>query len=80
MNFLKKYHLQKELQALEYKLERHYALSVMNVELEKQTSNIFKKFFNWYASNHVRSEYESLSKQRPVIESRIEDIKDELRI
>jgi len=79
MNFLKKHHLQRELLELEYKLERHYALSVRSVELEKPTSNILKKFFNWYASNHVRAEYELLSKQRPAIEYRIEDIKEELR-
>ena len=80
MNFLKKYHLQRELQELEYKLDRHYTLSVMNVELEKPTSNILMKLFNWYTSNRVRSEYETLSNQRLMIESRIDEIKEELRI
>ena len=48
MNFVKRYLMERELRELEYKIERHYALSVRKAELETTQSNvinIFCKFF-----------------------------------
>jgi len=79
MNFIKKHLLERELIPLEYKVNRHYALSTRKAELETKQSNFFTKSWNQYQYNHVVSEYELLSKQLPMIEGRILEIKDQLR-
>jgi len=76
MNFLKKYFLHRELQELEYKLERHYTLSQLKVELENKQGNVLSKLWNQY---QVMPEYELLSEQLPMIEARILEIKGQLR-
>jgi len=78
MNFIKKHLLERELIALEYKVNRHYALSTRKPELETRQSNFFTRTWNQYQYNHVMPEYELLSKQLPMIQSRIKDIKDQL--
>jgi len=80
MNMIKKVLLNQELLTLEYKVKRHYALSARKVELETKQSSFFTRTWNQYQYNHVMPEYELLSKQLPLIEARIEDIKDQLRI
>ena len=79
MNFLKQYFLHRELRELEYKIERHYALSVRKVQLETTQSNIIKKLWNEWESRHVVPEYDMLSERISIIKSRIEEIKEELR-
>jgi len=79
MNFIKKHLLERELLTLEYKVKRHYALSARKAELETKQSNLFTMAWNQYQHNHVMPEYELLSKQLPMIESRILEIKDQLR-
>jgi len=71
-----KYILQRELRQLEYKVQRHYVLSGLIVDLEKPASNIVTKFFNWYQSNHVNQEYKVLTDKMPMIQARIEEIKE----
>jgi len=80
MNFVRRYLLERELRALEYKVERHYALSVRKAELETTQSNVIKKLCNEWESRHVVPEYDTLSEQIPIIKSRIEEIKEELRM
>jgi len=79
MNFIKQYFLEKELRELEYRVERHYALSVRKAELETTQSNVIKKLWNEWEHRHVVPEYELLSERIPIIKSRIEEIKEELR-
>lgn len=79
MNFIKKHLLNRELITLEYKVNRHYALSTRKAELETKQSSFFTKTWNQYQYNHVMPEYELLSKQLPMIESRIEEINEELK-
>ena len=79
MNPIKKHFLNRELITLEYKVNRHYALSARKAELETKQSNLFTRAWNQYLYNHVMPEYELLSKQLPMIESRILEIKDQLR-
>lgn len=79
MNFIKKHLLERELLTLEYKINRHYALSIRKAELETKQSNFFTKTWNQYQYNHVMPEYELLSKQLPIIEVKILEIKDQLR-
>ena len=79
MNFIKKHFLNRELLTLEYKVNRHYALSARKAELETKQSSFFTRTWNQYQYNHVIPEYELLSKQLPMIQSRIEEINDELK-
>ena len=79
MNFIKKHFLNRELLTLEYKVNRHYALSARKAELETKQSSFFTRTWNQYQYNHVVPEYELLLKQLPMIESRILEIKDQLR-
>ena len=76
---MKNYLLNRELQELEYKVERHYALSVRKVEIETPQSNFIKKIWYGWEHHHVVPEYEMLTEQLPRIQSRIEEIKYELR-
>lgn len=80
MNFIKRYLLERELRALEYKVERHYALSVRKAELETTQSNVIKKLWNEWENHHVVPEYDMLSERITIIKSRIEEIKEELRM
>ncbi len=80
MNFVKRYFLERELRILEYKVERHYALSVRKAELETPQSNVIKKVWNEWENRHIVPEYDMLSEQIYSIKSRIEEIKEELRI
>ena len=79
MNFIKKHLLERELLTLEYKINRHYALSTRKAELETKKSGFLSRGWNQYQYNHVIPEYELLSKQLPMIEGRILEIKDQLR-
>ena len=79
MNFITKGLLERQLLTLEYKLQRHYALSTRKAELETNQSNFFTKTWNQYQYNHVIPEYELLSKQLAMIEAKILEIKDQLR-
>ncbi len=79
MNHMKNYLLNRELRELEYKVERHYALSVRKVEIETPQSNFIKKIWNGWEHHHVVPEYEMLTEQLPRIKSRIEEIKDKLK-
>jgi len=79
MNLMKKYLMERELRELEYKIERHYALSVRKAELETIQHNIIKKLLNQWEYNHVVPEYELLSERISIIKSRTEEIKEELR-
>ena len=79
MNFVKRSFLERELLTLEYKINCHYALSTRKAELETKRSSFFTRAWNQYQHNHVMPEYELLSKQLPMIESRIQEIKDQLR-
>jgi len=72
--------MERELRELEYKIERHYALSVRKAELETTQSNIIKKLWNEWEHRHVVPEYELLSERISIIKSRIEEIKEELRM
>ena len=76
MNSINRYLLRKELLELQNKLERHYALAQLKVELENKQGNVLSKFWNQY---QVMPEYELLSEQLPMIEARILEIKDQLR-
>ena len=78
MNLLKKYFLNKELRILEYKAMRHYALSVRKAELETKKTGFLSRVWNQYQYNHVLPEYEMLSEQLPLMESRINEIKEQL--
>ena len=79
LNLIKKHFLNRELLTLEYKVNRHYALSTRKAELETKQSNFFTKSWNQYQYNHVKPEYELLSKQLPLIKGRILEIKEQLR-
>jgi len=79
LNPIKKHLLNRELLTLEYKVSRHYALSTRKAELETKRSGFFTKSWNQYQHNHVVPEYELLSKQLPMIQSRIEEINEELK-
>ena len=61
------------------RVARHYVLAIRKAELETPQSNIFKKAWNSFEYNHVVPEYEYLSERMPMIQSRIEDIKEELK-
>jgi len=80
MNFIKHHFLQKELLSLEAKLTRYYAVSSLKHELESKTNlNIFYNLWNRYLLNRTNIEYDSLSNKIPQIESRIYEIKSQLR-
>jgi len=79
INFIKQFMLKKELSELEYKLERHYALSQLKVELENKRGNLLSKLWNQYQYNHVVGEYELLSQKKYLIELRIDELREELQ-
>lgn len=70
-----------EKQELEYRLARLEALADSKVayESENEHSNAIKKAWNKLILNQIVPEYNILIEQRPSIQDRIEDIKDELR-
>ena len=71
--------LQNELDSLKGQLARHYVLSIRKAELETPQSNIFIRAWNRFEYGRVVPEHEYFSEKRPLIKSRIEDIKDELK-
>jgi len=72
--------LERELRTLEYQLTRYYAVSSLKHELESKTNlNIFHNLWNRYLLNRTNIEYNSLSPKIPNYESRIYEIKSQLR-
>lgn len=79
---MKSYMLRMEKQELEYKLARLEALADSKVayEFENERTYVIKKAWNKLMLNQIIQEYNMLVEQRPLIQDRIDDIKDELRI
>ena len=79
MNFIKHHFLKKELLSLEVTINRFYALSTWRAELENNECNIIQKLLNRYLLHKAIIEYEYLRQNVPSYESRIDEIKIELR-
>jgi len=79
MNFIKRHFLQRELLSLEAKMTRYYALSSWKIELEAKQGSIIKKLCNGFLLHRANIEYDSLSPNIPKYESRIYEIKSQLR-
>ena len=79
MNFIKRHFLQKELLSLEAKITRFYALSTWRAELENKQCNVIQQLFSRYLLHKANIEYEYLSPKIPSIESRIYEIRSQLR-
>jgi len=58
---------------------RHYVLSGRKIELETSQTNAIKKILNNFEYKRLVPEHELLSEQLPFIESRINEIKENLR-
>lgn len=68
--------LNKELQELEYQKTRFHALIDYKAQLDRRESVLDRMIG---AKRRTNSEYDLLKEQKPKIQSRIEDIKDQLR-
>jgi len=79
MNFIKRHFLNKELLGLESKITRYYALSSWKLKLESNQGNVIQKLWNEFLLNRANIEYDSLNPKIPNIESRIYEIKSQLR-
>ena len=78
---MKSYMLRMEKQELDYKLARLEALADSKIAYESENEHTYaiKKAWNKLMLNQIIPEYNMLIEQRPSIQDRIEDIKDQLR-
>ena len=71
--------MEREKLSLEVKLTRYYALSTWRAELENKQCNVIQQLFSSYLLHKANIEYEYLSPKIPSIESRIYEIRSQLR-
>jgi len=80
MNFIKKHILERELMNLESQTSRFFAISSIRAEIElERNSNLAKRLWNGFLYHRTGIEYNSLRDKMPRIDSRIDEIKIELR-
>jgi len=80
MNFIKKHLLERELMNLESQSSRFFAISSLRADIElERNSNFAKRLWNGFLYHRTGIEYNSLRNKMPRIDSRIEEIKIELR-
>lgn len=80
MNFIKKHLLERELLSLQNQQSRYFAISSLRAEIELERNTSFpKRLWNDFLYHRTGIEFDSLNRKMPRIESRIDEIRIELR-